>query len=91
MTEIVSWEKIVALLGGLVCREDLPALQAIVGLLGTWFLAFGLARFVRMSEWSFVNSVLSIFVNWKFWFGLVLITCALSPPIIEYFLIKCPQ
>jgi hypothetical protein len=54
--------------------------QAIFGILGTWFLAFGLKTVKEAKEFDTSNPQP---LSWRCWLGLILLTISMFPPILS--------
>ena len=76
--------------GALLCAPWAEPALLILGVVGTWLLAFGLAPFKRFGGDVFFDTSRPAVTSWKFWLGLGLITAAGLAPAAKYFWALCP-
>jgi hypothetical protein len=57
--------------------------QAILGLVGTWLLAFGLKSIRETGGFDTSNPQL---FSWRFWVGLILLSLSLVPALVSPFM-----
>jgi len=61
----------------------MTAIQAVLGLVGTWLLAFGL-KSVRETRTFDTRSPYPF--SWRFWLGLILLSLAALPSVVAPFI-----